>query len=109
MKLAVLVVVAPLALTACNNLANPFGGKSASTTSNNMVAAVPVVPDAVIVNGVTYVREGGPGSAPAVPAPASTDPAAITPAPDATPAAEATDTPPPPSGQPEGVTVRGGH
>ncbi len=109
MKPVTLVALAPLALAACNPT-SPFGGTAAG---NNTMAAVPVTPDAVIVNGVTYVRAGGP--APAATPSASPTPAAAavvppTVAPTSPPPAEPVDTSPPPSsGNPDGVTVTGGH
>lgn len=108
MKPVMLVACTPLALAACNP-ANPFGGKSAT---GNTTAAVPVTPDAVIVNGVTYVRAGaGDSIAPAAPSPSPTM-AASTPIPPevpaATPPAAPTDSPPP-SSNPDGVVVTGGH
>jgi hypothetical protein len=50
MKRLHLIALAPLALAACKG--------SGDTITNNSSAAVPAVPDAVIVNGITYVREG---------------------------------------------------
>ena len=107
MKPIVLVAFAPLALAACNS-SNPFGGSS----SGNTMAAVPVTPDAVIVNGVTYVRAGGPSVA-TVPATSPTVPVAST-VPTVTPTVAPSPvvpdtTPPPSSSQPDGVTVTGGH
>ena len=104
MKPVTLVALAPLALAACNPV-SPFGG---SAGGNNTMAAVPVTPDAVIVNGVTYVRAGSPAPAPvpsASPAPAG--PAAPAAAPTSPPPVDAS-TPPPP-GNPDGVVVTGGH
>jgi hypothetical protein len=109
MKPVMLVACAPLALAACNP-ANPFGGKS---STGNTTAAVPVTPDAVIVNGVTYVRAGaGDTIAPSAPSPSPTMSASSTippVAPAATPPAVPTDTPTPPSSNPDGVIVTGGH
>ena len=106
MKPVTLVALAPLALAACNPV-SPFGG---SAGVNNTMAAVPVTPDAVIVNGVTYVRAGGP--APAATPSASPSPIApIAPASAPTsPRPEPVDTStPPPPGNPDGVIVTGGH
>ncbi len=55
MKRILIVAAVPLALSACNMKPNGLAG-------GNTTAAVPVTPDAVIVNGVTYVRPGGPMS-----------------------------------------------
>ncbi|MGN6819103.1 MAG: hypothetical protein ACTHJR_10590 [Sphingomonas sp.] len=108
MKPVMFVVVAPLALAACNPT-NPFA--SANSSSGNASAAVAVVPDAVIVNGVTYVRAGGP--APTVaPSASPTTSANILPsvAPTSPPPATPDDTStPPPSDNPDGVVVTGGH
>ena len=108
MKPIVLVAFAPLALAACG----PFGTGGSATTGNTSLAAAPVTPDAVIVNGVTYVRAGGPATA-GVPVPAATAPPSTAPVAVATPAAPIADdsssTPPPSGDQPDGVTVTGGH
>ncbi len=72
MKRVLIVAAVPLALTACNFKPNGMAG------GGNTTAAVPVTPDAVIVNGVTYVRPGGPMSStgPATaPSPSATIPA----------------------------------
>jgi hypothetical protein len=112
MKPIMLVAFAPLALAACNP-ANPFGGKSA--TGNTTTAAVPVTPDAVIVNGVTYVRAGGGDTiAPSVPSTSPTAPVAstvptVTPTIAPSPVAPVDTSPPPSSANPDGVTVTGGH
>lgn len=104
MKPVTLVALAPLALAACNPV-SPFGG---SAGGNNSMAAVPVTPDAVIVNGVTYVRAGSPAPA-AMP---SVSPAPVAPAaaPTSPPPSEPVDTPTPtPPANPDGVIVTGGH
>ncbi|HEX7693544.1 MAG TPA: hypothetical protein VF409_03590 [Sphingomonas sp.] len=107
MKPVTLVALAPLALAACNPV-SPFGG---SAGGNNTMAAVPVTPDAVIVNGVTYVRAGGPAPV-AMPSASPTPAAPVVPAvaPTSPPPAEPVDTStPPPPGNPDGVVVTGGH
>ncbi|MES2097905.1 MAG: hypothetical protein V4459_14215 [Pseudomonadota bacterium] len=78
MKLIVLVVVAPLALTACKMSA--FGANGA--TSNSSVAPE-VVPDSVTVNGVVYTRAGtgGPVAAPTPAAAATVAPPSTAPSP----------------------------
>jgi hypothetical protein len=70
MKPITFVVFALLALAA-RNPAGSFGGSNAGNTA----AAGPVTPDAVIVNGVTYVQAGGPAGA-SVPSASPTAPTA---------------------------------
>jgi hypothetical protein len=71
-----LIALAPLALAACKG--------SGDTITNNGSA---VVPDAVVINGVTYVREGA--GATATPTPAVTPAAVPTAAPVVTPTVSA--------------------
>ena len=110
MKPIVLVAFAPLALTACG----PFGtGGGTAASGNTSLAAAPVTPDAVIVNGVTYVRVGGPVTG-STPLPAATVAPSVAPVAVPTPAApvaddSSTSTPPPSTDEPDGVKVSGGH
>lgn len=109
-KSVVLLAAAPLALSACNM--NPFGPKGASATTDNSAApATAVVPDAVIVNGVTYYKNGSPGStgSTTTPAASSSDSAMSSPTAPSTPEAAPTDNPPPSSTDSDGVRVTGGH
>jgi hypothetical protein len=76
-----LIALAPLALAACKG--------SGDTITNNGSAAVPAVPDAVVVNGVTYVREGAGGTPTPTPAPTVAPVAVPTTAPVVTPTASA--------------------
>jgi hypothetical protein len=108
MKLVVFVAIAPLALAACNPAA--FSGGSA--TGNNSMAAVPVTPDAVIVNGVTYVRAGAspasvtPSASPTTPAPSVTPTAAPT---SSSPLGPPAETAPSSSSNPDGSDVSDSH
>ena len=109
MKLVVFVAIAPLALAACNP-STFFGG---SATGNNSMAAVPVTPDAVIVNGVTYVRAG---ASPASVTPPAASPTTVPPItmPTAAPTSSSTlgppaETAPSSSSNPDGSDVSGSH
>jgi hypothetical protein len=108
MKLVVFVAIAPLALAACNP--STFSGGSA--TGNNSMAAVPVTPDAVIVNGVTYVRASS-GSASVTPSaspttmPPSTMPTAAPTS--SSPLGPPAETAPSSSSNPDGSDVSGSH
>ena len=112
MKPVMLVAFAPLALAACNPSA--FSGGSA--TGNNSMAAVPVTPDAVIVNGVTYVRAGSgsasvtPSASPTITPPSTTPTAAPAAAPtSSSPLGPPAETQPSSSANPAGTDVSGGH
>ncbi len=111
MNRILIVAAMPLVLAACNFKPNGMTGGNGNTA-----AAVPVTPDAVIVNGVTYVRAGGPvTSAPATaPTPSATIPASsmgVVPA--ATPAAAPVSTgdeggqPPSSTTNPDGTAASG--
>ena len=113
MKPVMFVVFAPLALAACNPN-NPFGGTSPG--NNSTTAAVPVTPDAVIVNGVTYVRAGSgsasvtPSVSPTTPAPSTMPTAAPTAAPtSSSPLGPPAETTPSSSSNPDGSDVSGSH
>jgi hypothetical protein len=110
MKLIVLVVVAPLALTACK--VGPFGGNS--STSNSAAAAPEVVPDSVTVNGIVYTRagSGSPITAPTADATAAAAPAVAPPstAPSPTGRDDSAGVPSgADSGQPPATAPSGGH
>jgi hypothetical protein len=71
MKKLHLIALAPLALAACK-------GSGDTITNNSNSAATSAVPDAVIVNGVTYVRAGSTGFAtPAAATPTPVPPVAV--------------------------------
>jgi hypothetical protein len=108
MKLVVFVVIAPLALAACNP--STFSGGSA--TGNNSMAAVPVTPDAVIVNGITYVRAGAtpasvtPAASPTTAPPSTTPTVAPT---SSSPLGPPAETAPSSSTNPDGSDVSDSH
>ena len=108
MKLVVFVAIAPLALAACN----PSTFSGGSTTGNNSMAAVPVTPDAVIVNGVTYVRAGAtpasvtPAASPTTAPPSTTPTVAPT---SSSPLGPPAETAPSSSTNPDGSDVSDSH